>query len=252
MSRQIILDTETTGLDPKKGHRLIEIGAIEMVNRRLTGNTFHVYLNPQRAVDLGALAIHGLNDAFLADKPLFTQILPDLLNYITDAELIIHNASFDLGFIEHELHLAQAEIKKIAQICCVTDTLLLARRMHPGQKNSLDALCKRYRIDNSHRSLHGALLDAQILSQVYLAMTGGQTSLLDNAFASTSVDPSLKQVAAVSTKNNADWYHPVVFATTEELVAHTEFLSFLAKKSKGSCLWDSLMADSLQDAPMES
>jgi len=243
MSRQIVLDTETTGLDPKKGHRLIEIGAVEMINRRLTGNTFHVYLNPQRQVDLGALAIHGLNDAFLSDKPLFTEVLPEFLNYISDAVLIIHNATFDLGFIEHELQLAEAQTKKIAQICRVIDTLVLARKMHPGQKNSLDALCKRYRIDNSHRSLHGALLDAQILSQVYLAMTGGQTSLLGDTLAVTQ--QSLQQAAALSSSKQdpSDWHHPVVLPTTEELLAHTEFLSFLAKKSKQSCLWDNLTAD---------
>lgn len=236
MNRQIILDTETTGLDPKKGHRLIEIGAVEMINRRLTGNTFHVYLNPERQVDPNALAVHGLNDAFLADKPLFTQVLNDFLSYISEAELIIHNASFDLGFIEHELQLANAEIKKIAQLCPVTDTLVLARQMHPGQKNSLDALCKRYRIDNNHRQLHGALLDAQILAQVYLAMTGGQTSLLNQSFFE-SPHNTHANTAETTVHSTADWVHPVLFASTEELTAHNEFLTFLNKKSKQSCLW---------------
>ena len=238
MSRQIILDTETTGLDPKKGHRLIEIGAVEMLNRRLTGNRFHVYLNPERAVDAGALAVHGLNDAFLADKPLFAKILPEFLNYIADAELIIHNATFDVGFIDHELQLAKSEVKKIAALCRVTDTLVLARKMHPGQKNSLDALCKRYRIDNSHRSLHGALLDAEILSQVYLAMTGGQTSLLDHAFATPETTERAQESITKTTPTN--WTHPIVLATAEELTAHHEFLLFLNKKSKQSCVWDKI------------
>lgn len=238
MNRQIILDTETTGLDPKKGHRLIEIGAVEMINRRLTGNRFHVYVNPQRPVDPGALAIHGLNDAFLADQPLFSQILPDFLNYITDAELIIHNATFDIGFIDHELQLAQATTQKISALCRVTDTLILARKMHPGQKNSLDALCKRYRIDNSHRNLHGALLDAEILSQVYLAMTGGQTSLLDHALAT----PKTTEYAHESIKKttHTNWTHPIVLATAEELNAHQEFLLFLNKKSKQACVWNQI------------
>lgn len=237
MNRQIILDTETTGLDPKKGHRLIEIGAVEMINRRLTGNTFHVYLNPQRQVDPNALAIHGLNDAFLADKPLFTHVLNDFISYISEAELIIHNASFDLGFIEHELHLANAEIKKIAHICPVTDTLVLARQMHPGQKNSLDALCKRYRIDNNHRQLHGALLDAKILAHIYLAMTGGQTSLLSQSFVATSHTHINTATATADPAIATAWEHPVLFASPEELAAHDEFLTFLNKKTKQSCLW---------------
>lgn len=239
MSRQIILDTETTGLDHKKGHRLIEIGGVEMINRRLTGNIFHVYLNPERPVDPGALSVHGLNDAFLSDKPLFTQVLPEFLSYISNAELIIHNAPFDLGFIEHELHLANANLKKIAHLCTVTDTLVLARQMHPGQKNSLDALCKRYRIDHSHRNLHGALLDAEILARVYLAMTGGQTSLLNNTLIATAHTPS-----SFATQLNGNpsppavWDHPVVFASAEELIAHNEFLAFLSKKAQQSCVWN--------------
>jgi DNA polymerase III subunit epsilon len=242
MTRQIVLDTETTGLDPKSGHRLIEIGAVELINRRVTSNRFHVYLNPQRPVDPGALAVHGLNDAFLADKPLFTEVLSDFLHYINDAELIIHNAAFDVGFLDHELTLANTA-KKITDLCRVTDTLSLARTLHPGQKNSLDALCKRYRIDNSHRSLHGALLDAEILARVYLAMTGGQISLLDLNVVESPVSCATKTASQKATQNN--WHHPVIFATAAELSAHEEFLQFLNKKSKTTCVWDTLGTDNV-------
>lgn len=176
--RQILLDTETTGLDPLAGHRIIEIGAIEMVERRLTGAQFHRYLNPERLVDAGAMAVHGLNNQFLADKPLFADVVAEFLSFIDGAELIIHNAPFDIKFLEHELGLAKISPKSIASRASVIDTLVMARKMHPGQKNSLDALCKRYKVSNSHRSLHGALLDADILAKVYLAMTGGQKSIL--------------------------------------------------------------------------
>lgn len=176
--RQILLDTETTGLDPVAGHRIIEIGAIEMVERRLTGAQFHRYLNPQRLVDAGAMAVHGLNNQFLADKPLFADVVAEFLSFIEGAELIIHNAPFDIKFLEYELGLANISPKSIASRATVFDTLVMARKMHPGQKNSLDALCKRYKVSNSHRSLHGALLDADILAKVYLAMTGGQKSIL--------------------------------------------------------------------------
>jgi DNA polymerase-3 subunit epsilon len=179
--RQIILDTETTGLEPKQGHRIIEIGCVEMINRKLTGNHYHQYINPQRKVDVGAIEVHGISNEFLTDKPLFTDIVDDFLHYIKGAELVIHNAPFDVGFINNELMLAEKETSKpferVADFCTVLDTLVMARRMHPGQKNNLDALCRRYGIDNSHRELHGALLDAEILSDVYLLMTGGQRSL---------------------------------------------------------------------------
>jgi DNA polymerase-3 subunit epsilon len=177
VERQIILDTETTGLDPLKGHRIIEIGCLEMINRRLTGNKFHVYLNPEREIDPGATQISGLTNEFLDDKPKFIEIVNDFLAYIEGAELIIHNAPFDVGFINSEVSLAEHSWQTIDNYVRIFDTLLLARKLHPGQRNSLDALCRRYGIDNSHRTYHGALLDAEILSQVYLAMTAGQTQM---------------------------------------------------------------------------
>lgn len=175
--RQVVLDTETTGLEPTRGHRIIEIGCVELVNRRLTGNHYHVYINPEREVDDGAIEVHGITNEFLADKPLFKDVVDDFIEYVKGAELVIHNAPFDMGFLNHELKLYDNSFGKLEQHCSVLDTLVLARQMHPGQKNSLDALCKRYDIDNSHRDLHGALLDSEILADVYLRMTGGQTDL---------------------------------------------------------------------------
>ena len=176
--RQIVLDTETTGLEPAEGHRIIEIGCVEMVNRRLTGNNFHRYLQPDREIDDGAIEVHGITNEFLADKPRFKDIAREFLDYIKGAQLVIHNAAFDVGFMVHEFGLLKAGFGKTEDHCTVLDTLLMARKMHPGQRNSLDALCKRYEIDNSHRDLHGALLDAEILAYVYLGMTGGQTNLV--------------------------------------------------------------------------
>src|SRR5690242_3408439 len=180
--RQIVLDTETTGLEPELGHRIIEIGCVEILNRRRTGRTFHQYLNPEREVEKGALEVHGITAEFLADKPRFADIAEDLMAFISGAELVIHNAAFDVAFLDYEFkrHAAvapQFDGRRIAAECRVLDTLALARDMHPGQRNNLDALCKRYEIDNSHRELHGALLDARILADVYLAMTGGQSAL---------------------------------------------------------------------------
>ncbi|MEO5343037.1 MAG: DNA polymerase III subunit epsilon [Gammaproteobacteria bacterium SHHR-1] len=177
MSRQIVLDTETTGLEPSEGHRIIEIGCVEMINRRLTGNNFHQYLQPDREIDAGAIEVHGISNEFLADKPRFAEVAASLLDYLRGAELIIHNAAFDVGFLNHELAQLGADQGRVEDHCQVTDSLVLARKKHPGQRNSLDALCKRYEVNNSHRDLHGALLDAEILAQVYLAMTGGQKSL---------------------------------------------------------------------------
>jgi len=174
--RQIGLDTETTGLEPRQGHRIIEIGCVELVNRRMTDNRFHVYLNPDREIDQGAIDVHGITNESLVDKPHFEDIVDDFLHFISGAELVIHNAPFDVGFIDAELKKSQKN-QKVGDICSVLDTLVLARKMHPGQKNSLDALCKRYDINNAHRELHGALLDAEILADVYLAMTGGRTRL---------------------------------------------------------------------------
>lgn len=175
--RQIVLDTETTGINPKDGHRIIEIGCVELVNRKLTGNTFHVYTNPMREVELEAIGVHGITNEFLADKPLFKDIAADFVDFIKGAELIIHNAPFDVGFMDHEFALMRAKMPTTASMCSVLDTLLMARRMRPGQKNSLDALCKFYNVDNSRRTYHGALLDSEILAEVYLYMTGGQTKL---------------------------------------------------------------------------
>ncbi len=175
-SRQIVLDTETTGLEPEQGHRIIEIGCVEIVSRRITGNQYHLYLNPERDIDEAAIEVHGLTLEMLADRPRFADIADDLLEFLGDAELIIHNAPFDLAFLDHELALAGKTITVEAQ-CRVHDTLVAARGRHPGQRNSLDALCKRYEVDNSGRELHGALLDAQLLAEVYLAMTGGQTTM---------------------------------------------------------------------------
>jgi DNA polymerase-3 subunit epsilon len=235
MMRQIIFDTETTGLDPKQGHRIIEIGGVELINRRFTGNNFHIYLNPEREVDAGALSVHGLNNAFLADKPKFQEILAQLLAYMQGAEIVIHNAAFDIGFLEHELRLANAAVQKISEICRIVDTLILAREMHPGQKNSLDALCKRYKVDNTDRSLHGALLDAQILARVYLAMTGGQSTLLADTTETKETSQIQDQFAAPTSTIKAD--HLVVLADAKELEAHQALLETLNKKSKGQCIW---------------
>jgi DNA polymerase-3 subunit epsilon len=234
MTRQIILDTETTGLEPREGHRIIEIGCVEMVGRRLTGNNFHFYLQPDREIDAEAIEVHGITNEFLADKPRFKDIAADLIAYLQGAELIIHNAPFDIGFLNHELGLLADSYKGITDYCSVADTLVMARQMYPGQRNSLDALCRRYEIDNGHRTLHGALLDAEILADVYLAMTGGQVSL---QLGGESADSSggIRQAAAirrVATGLNL----PIIRASEDELAAHSERLSAI-QKSAGKCLW---------------
>jgi len=175
--RQIILDTETTGLEPSEGHRIIEIGCVELINRKFTGATYHQYLQPDREIDDGAIEVHGITNEMLADKPRFADIAEEFVTFIRGAELVIHNAPFDVGFLNHELKLLNNGHARIDEMCGVVDTLVMARQLHPGQKNNLDALCKRYSIDNSHRELHGALLDAEILAELYLTMTGGQTTL---------------------------------------------------------------------------
>lgn len=175
--RQIVLDTETTGLDPARGHRIIEIGAVELIGRKLTGNTFHVYINPQRVVEQEAIEVHGITNEFLQDKPVFAQIADEFLDFIKGGELVIHNAPFDVGFMDHEFSLLRGNFGRTRDYCSVLDTLLLAREMRPGQKNNLDALCRAFGIDNSNRTFHGALLDAELLADVYLGMTGGQTKL---------------------------------------------------------------------------
>lgn len=232
--RQIVLDTETTGLEPGEGHRIIEIGCVEIVDRRLTGRHFHVYINPERKVDIGALEVHGLSDEFLADKPLFRDVADAFIDFIREGELIIHNAAFDVGFLDHELKLLQAH-GCIADHCGVVDTLLMARKKHPGQRNSLDALCKRYGVDNSQRELHGALLDAEILADVYLLMTGGQTSLgLYGDDEGTESESSQRWILPAERPRLA-----VVAASAAELEAHETRLSAL-EKPDSPALWRSL------------
>ncbi len=239
--RQIVLDTETTGLEPRQGHRIIEIGCVEIVNRRLTGRTYHQFLNPDRDIDAGAVDVHGLTLQNLADKPRFPDIVDEFLAFIKDAELIIHNAPFDVGFINNELELldgsSSAPIRTLEGHCSVLDTLVLAREMHPGQKNSLSALCKRYAVDDSHRTLHGALLDAQILAEVYLAMTGGQAALFGEV-----AETSRLVVRAVDQAWSAPAALPVVHASLEEQVQHDLWIAELDERSGGRCLWKQLMA----------
>ena len=233
--RQIVLDTETTGLEPKDGHRIIEIGCVELVNRRLTGNNFHQYLQPEREIDAGAIEVHGITNEFLADKPLFGDIVEDFVRYIEGAELIMHNAPFDVGFMDHELGLCNWG-KRIADLCAVRDTLTMARQMHPGQKNNLDALCRRYEIDNSHRDLHGALLDAEILADVYLTMTGGQVALsLVGDEDSGGRDGSGEAIRRLPADRPP---LTVIRASDEELAAHRERNGAIAKAAGGQSVWD--------------
>lgn len=241
--RLIILDTETTGLEPKQGHRLIEVGALEMVNRRLTGKSFHEYVQPERDVPMEAQAVHGITEEFLADKALFSTIADQFVEFITGAELIIHNAPFDLGFLDNELAIAGKmtgkKYPKVSDICKITDSLKLARRKHPGQKNNLDALCRRYGIINTHRELHGALLDSEILADVYLMMTGGQTDLMWAAQATSATGDA---VAPASRTVSLEGYElPVVMATDAEVAAHKTKLQTVAKASDDNCLWLSSM-----------
>ncbi len=228
--RQIVLDTETTGLEPTQGHRIIEIGCVELVGRRRTGNDYHQYIKPDREIDPGAIEVHGITNEFLEDKPCFEDLAEDFLNYVKGAELVIHNAPFDVGFINHEF--ARIGIKKIEDQCSITDTLIMARKMRPGQRNSLDALCSSYEIDNSSRQLHGALLDAEILADVYLAMTGGQVSMLLNGMQEFGVLSSegIRRVDA----NRPPL--PIIYATEEEKMAHSLRLDFIEKES-GRCIW---------------
>ncbi|WP_287603697.1 DNA polymerase III subunit epsilon [Thiothrix sp.] len=234
MTRQIILDTETTGLDPKDGHRIIEVGCVEMINRRLTGNNFHHYLQPDRAIDAEAEAVHGISSAFLADKPRFENIVEDLLAYLRGAELIIHNAPFDIGFLNHELQRVDPAYQPMSAYCSVTDTLVMARQLFPGQRASLDALCKRYEINNAHRTLHGALLDAEILADVYLAMTGGQVSLLlggeDDSNRDADGGAGIRRITADVSRLR------VIAADDTELAAHAERVAAITK-SAGKCLF---------------
>jgi len=235
--RQIVLDTETTGLDPAEGHRIIEIGCVELVNRRLTNNRYHEFLQPDREIDRGAMEVHGISNEQLADKPRFADIVRDLMDFIDGAELIIHNAPFDVGFLDHELGRLGDDWGSTDGYCSITDTLAMARQIHPGQKNTLDALCKRYNIDNSQRDLHGALLDAELLADVYLAMTGGQASLSLDAAGETVGVPLRKSIRRIA----ADRPRLVVIpASTDELNAHRQRLEAIDKASGGSCIWRKL------------
>lgn len=237
ITRQIVLDTETTGMNQigahYEGHKIIEIGAVEVINRRLTGNNFHVYLKPDRLVDPEAFGVHGIADEFLLDKPTFADVADEFMDYIRGAELVIHNASFDIGFMDYEFSKLNRGIPKTDTFCKVTDSLALARRMFPGKRNSLDALCSRYEIDNTKRTLHGALLDAQILADVYLTMTGGQTSI---KFAMEGEGQQLSGNTGIQRIARAEGKLRVVYATGEELVSHESRLDLVQKKG-GSCLW---------------
>jgi len=228
--RQVVLDTETTGLEVAKGHRIIEIGCVELSERRPTGRTFHRYLNPQRLIDDGAQAVHGISNEFLSDKPRFAEIAGELLQFIAGAELIIHNAEFDVGFLDAEFVLADATLGRVAQHATVLDTLALAREKYPGQKNNLDALCRRLNVDNRGRDLHGALLDAQLLTEVYLAMTGGQGDL---GFAAAAEIVAQRAATSIIARPPLR----VRYADAEELAAHEARLARLDAASKGRCQW---------------
>jgi DNA polymerase-3 subunit epsilon len=242
MARQIVLDTETTGLEPSQGHRIIEIGCVEMVDRRLTRRTFHQYLQPDREIDQGAIEVHGITNEFLEDKPRFADVARDFMDFIQGAELVIHNAPFDVGFLNHELKMLGPDWGSIEAHCRILDTLALARELHPGQRNNLDALCKRYSVDNSNRELHGALLDAEILADVYLCMTGGQVAL------------SLDADVGEDTQGNNNERHEqkirrlpagrpalrVIAASEHELQAHRERLTEVEKMSGGNVIWQNL------------
>lgn len=234
--RQIVLDTETTGLEVSQGHRIIEIGCVELDNRRLTGNHFHVYINPEREVDQGAIEVHGITNEFLADKPRFSQVAGDFLEFVRGAELVIHNAPFDVGFLNSELQRLDAGYPDVDQSCRVIDTLVMARGKHPGQRNNLDALCQRYDVDNSQRDLHGALLDAEILADVYLAMTGGQTSLTlsDSEASEAAGQGGAERIIRLSPDRPS---LPVISASAEELEAHNVQLDTIAASSGGKVLW---------------
>ncbi len=231
--RQIVLDTETTGIDPNDGHRIIEIGCVEVVERELTGRNYHVYINPEREVEAEAITVHGITNEFLTDKPKFAEIADEFFEFIKGAELVIHNAAFDVGFMDSEFARLKP-VRKTADHCGIVDTLAIARAKHPGQKNNLDALCKRYGVDNSNRDLHGALLDAEILADVYLLMTGGQTALsLDSG---TGDDGSAGGLRRISSERQP---LAVVRASDEEAEAHDAFMAMMEKQAGGT-VWSKL------------
>jgi DNA polymerase-3 subunit epsilon len=239
--RQIVLDTETTGLEPSQGHRIIEIGCVELVNRKLTGNHYHQYIQPEREVEQQAIEVHGITNEFLADKPVFSQIVDEFMAFVDGSELIIHNAPFDIGFINHELRLYEKNHSgtygNVTDYCSVIDTLVMAREKHPGQKNNLDALCKRYTVDNSQRDLHGALLDSEILADVYLMMTGGQTALLLSDNDSSSGNNQTQQKETIR-RLETRYSTPIILATENEQKRHAEKLATIRKASGGHCIWD--------------
>ena len=233
--RQIVLDTETTGLEPSQGHRIIEIGCVEIIDRRLTGNHYHQYLQPDREIDEGAIEVHGISNEFLQDKPHFADVVNDFMDFVRGAELVIHNAPFDVGFLNHELALLDWQDGKLETHCTVLDTLALARKMHPGQKNNLDALCRRYEVNNAHRELHGALLDAEILADVYLLMTGGQTDLLLTGQGSESQS----EAGEIRRLPNDRPRLRVVPATGDELAAHDARLQAIGDVCGNLPVWNS-------------
>jgi len=237
--RQIVLDTETTGLEWSQGHRVIEIGCVELLDRRPSGRHFHRYLRPDRRVDAGALAVHGITNEFLAEQPRFADVVEEFLAFVTGAELVIHNATFDVGFVDSEFARLGEPLRRLTDFCSVVDTLALARRLHPGQRNSLDALCKRYGVDNSSRELHGALLDARILADVYLAMTGGQ-----GALGLGSVESPSEEAQAARTGGRMVFSIPVVRADAAELEAHARALAVISGVSGGRVLFQ---ADAASD-----
>ncbi|MCF7980546.1 MAG: DNA polymerase III subunit epsilon [Pseudomonadales bacterium] len=231
--RQIVLDTETTGLEVSQGHRIIEIGGVELIDRKLTGRHFHQYINPHREIDAGAMEVHGITNEYLADKPSFADIADQFLEFIRGAELIIHNAPFDISFMDTEFQLVSSKYPRTRDVCSVVDTVVMARKKHPGQKNNLDALCKRYGVDNSQRDLHGALLDAEILADVYLAMTGGQTAL---SLGGTDAPTNNQEKLEIQTISLDRKPLRVIKACPEEQAAHEEQLQKI-KKASGACLW---------------
>jgi len=243
--RQIVLDTETTGLEPEQGHRIIEIGCVEVFKRRKTGRTFHRYIRPDREVDRGALQVHGITNEFLAQQPRFEEIAEEFLEFISGAELIIHNASFDVAFLNAELARLSGARRQVADLCPILDTLPMARQMHPGQRNSLDALCKRYGVDNSRRELHGALLDAQILLDVYLAMTGGQTTLILGEEPQEKMSVVVEQAIAVRPLGELR----VIAASEDELAAHERLLASVDKASGKKTVWRVMEAGQSAAAP---
>jgi len=232
--RQVVLDTESTGLEPEQGHRIIEIGCVELVNRRLTDRRLHYYLQPDRDIDDGALEVHGITRDFLQGKPRFADVHAEILSFVSGAEVIIHNAPFDVAFIDHELARLGDPVLRLEDCCRVLDSLALARQLHPGQRNSLDALCKRYQIDNSARQLHGALLDAEILAEVYLAMTGGQGVLALGGAGESAVAGG---APTGERRRRSSGSIPVLRADPEELGAHARQLARIDEESGGRCLW---------------